>query len=78
MMQIQQVITHEVRIEIKYQNLFGVILQLINPDTYVSTHCTIFSAIELWVQQSLCVPHTHEAVSARYVTDDNKYRYADS
>ena len=27
------------------------------------------------VQQSLCVPHTHEAVSAHYVTDDNKYRY---
>ena len=30
------------------------------------------------VQQSLCLPHTHEAVSAHYVTDDNKYRYADS
>ena len=25
------------------------------------------------VQQSLCVPHTHEAVSVHYVTNDNKY-----
>ena len=43
----------------------------------IQTSCKIdHSVVMVW--QSLCVPHTHEAVSAHYVTDDNKYRYADS
>ena len=43
----------------------------------IQTSCNIDHFVAV-VQQSLCVPQTHEAVSAHYVTDDNTYRYADS
>ena len=44
---------------------------------HIQTSCKIDYFV-ITVQQSLCVPYTHKAVSVYYVTDDNKYRYVDS